>query len=118
MSAPAGFFSVPARFNGRILCRANARGSVWAWRAPSAGQLPSPACLFVPARQRAQALRFAQSAAALGWQASIREGSCFAVWQSGPLASVAPPLGVKVRLPPGVSASSARAQLRAQLGLS
>ncbi|MEA3644058.1 MAG: hypothetical protein VBE63_29665, partial [Lamprobacter sp.] len=75
MSPTAGFFSVPARFNGRILCRTNARGSVWAWRAPAAGQLPSPACLFIPAQQRAQAQRLAQSAASLGWHAAVRNGS-------------------------------------------
>lgn len=115
VAIPPGFFSVKARFNGQILCRANARGSVWAWRAPSAGHLASPACLFIPARQRSQAHRLAQSAAALGWHAAIRAGSSCAVWQSGPLASAAPALAVKVRLPPGVSASSARALLRNQL---
>lgn len=117
MSAPAGFFSVPARFNGRVLCRTNAHGSIWAWRAPSASHRPSPACLFLPAHNQAQAQRWARAAAACGWPAVIRPGSGFAVWQNGPLASCTPPLGVKVRLPPGISASSARALLRSQLGL-
>ena len=112
MPATARFFSVPARFNGRVLCRLNARGSVWAWRAPSAGHRPSPACLFLPARSHAQAHQWARAAAACGWPAVVRPGSAFAVWQHGPLANSPPNLAVKIRLPLGLSASTARTQLR------
>lgn len=109
----SGFFSVSARFNGRVVCRANARGSVWAWRAPSGGQRPSPACLFLPAARVSQARAFAACAAALGWRAEVRPGSGCACWASGPLAASAPRWAVKLWLPAGVRARAARAQLRA-----
>jgi hypothetical protein len=109
----SGFFSVPARFSGRVVCRVSARGSVWAWRAPSAGQRPSPVCLFLPARFVGSARAFARCAALLGWRAQVRPGSACAVWAAGPLASSAPPWAVKVWLPAGLSAGAARAQLRA-----
>lgn len=109
----SGFFSVSARFNGRVVCRANARGSVWAWRAPSAGQRPSPACLFLPAVRVSHAQAFAACAAALGWRAEVRPGSGCACWASGPLSASAPRWAVKLWLPAGVRAGAARAQLRA-----
>ena len=109
----SGFFSVPARFNGRVVCRASSAGSVWAWRVPSAGQLPSPACLFLPASRQPKAQAFALCAASLGWRVQVRRGSGCACWASGPLARSAPPWAVKVWLPAGLSAGAARAQLRA-----
>lgn len=107
------FFSVPARFSGRVVCRVCARGAVWAWRAPSAGHRPSPACLFLPARQPSQARAFALCARSLGWSVQVKPGRACAVWRSGPLASAVPPWAVKVRLPAGLPAGAARAQLRA-----
>jgi len=109
----SGFFSVPARFNGRVVCRAGSSGSVWAWRAPSAGQLPSPACLFLPAARQPKARAFALCAASLGWRVQVRPGSGCACWAAGPLAGSAPAWAVKVWLPAGLSAAAARAQLRA-----
>lgn len=70
--APARFFAVPARYNGRVICRVSARGSVWAWRASAVGQRPSPACLFLPASSPARAKAFAVCAGSLGWQAVVR----------------------------------------------
>lgn len=105
----SSFFSVPARFSGRVVCRAHSKGSVWAWRAPRAGQRPAPACLFFPASSPEVARRLARCAASLGWSAVVRPGSACAVWASGP----APAWAVKVRLPLGVSAAAARVQLRA-----
>ena len=113
MGPSSRFFSVPARFSGRVVCRANARGSVWAWRAPSAGQRPSPACLFIPARGQGPAQAFAICAASLGWRVLVRRGAGCACWAAGPLASRCPPWAVKVWLPAGLSAGAARAQLRA-----
>jgi hypothetical protein len=107
------FFSVPARFSGRVVCRVHSRGSVWAWRAPRSGDRPSPACLFLPACHQGRAQAFAVCAGHLGWPAEVKPGSACAVWRSGPLASSAPAWACKVRLPSGLSASVARAQLRA-----
>ncbi len=112
LMAVSAFFSVPARFSGRVVCRLSLSGSVWAWRAPSAGQRPSPACLFVPFSSQAPAVQLARAAASLGWSAAVRPGAGCACWASGPLVAVAPPFAVKVRLPSGVSAAQARASLR------
>jgi hypothetical protein len=112
-AASPRFFSVPARHSGRVVARVSARGAVWAWRAPSKGQRPSPACLFLPARHHGTARAFAICAGHLGWRAEVKPGSSCAVWRSGPLASSAPAWACKVRLPSGLSAGAARAQLRA-----
>lgn len=110
---PSRFFSVPARFNGRVVCRVCASGAVWSWRAPRAGQHPSPRCLFLPAGFQGTARAFASCAASLGWQAEVKRGKACAVWQSGPLAGSVPAWACKVWLPAGLSASAARVQLRA-----
>ena len=107
------FFAVAARFNGSVVCRASSAGVVWARRAPRSGQRPSPACLFIPFGSQVAALRLAKAASALGWSVWVRPGSGCACWASGPLAGSAPAFAVKVRLPPGVSAASGRAALRA-----
>ena len=112
-SVSSSFFSVPARSSGRVVARVSARGAVWAWRAPRKGERPSPACLFLPARIKGAALSFAACARFVGWSAAVKPGVACAVWQSGPLAAAAPAWVCKVRLPAGVSASQARAQLRA-----
>jgi hypothetical protein len=111
--ASVGFFSVQARFSGRVVCRVSSRGSVWAWRAPSKGQRPSPACLFLPARFEGTARAFAVCAGHLGWSAEVKPGSACAVWRSGPLASSTPAWACKVWLPSGLPCAVARAQLRA-----
>lgn len=112
-SIASRFFSVPARFGGRVIARVSARGAVWAWRAPRGGERPSPACLFLPARHVASAQTFAVCARHLGWVAEVKPGSACAVWATGPLASSAPAWACKVRLPADLSASAARAELRA-----
>ena len=114
--AVSGFFSVAARFSGRVVCRVGARGVVWAWRAPRAGERPSPACLFIGARTRSRASAYCAVARSLGWVAELRAGTGCAVWSSGPLAAGAPPFACKVRLPSGVSACAARSALRAAWG--
>lgn len=109
----ASFCSVPARFSGRVVCRAHSRGSVWALRMPRAGERVPPACLFLPASRLQLAQAFAALARGLGWRAEVRPGSVCAVWRAGPLAAVCPAFAVKIWLPAGVSAAQARAQLRA-----
>lgn len=110
---PSRFFSVPARFDGRVVCRMCLKGSVWAWRAPRADQRPSPACLFIPAGSEGFARLYRLCATSIGWRAEIRPGKACAVYQSGPLAARVPPYAVKVWLPVGLSSSAARDQLRA-----
>jgi hypothetical protein len=110
---PRGFFSVQARHAGRVIARVGASGSVWAWRAVRKGDRPSPACLFVPCRNRAHAVAVAACAKVRGFRVETKPGNACAVYRTGPLSSAPPPLAVKVRLPLGASASVARAQLRA-----
>lgn len=110
---PRGFFAVQARHAGRVIARVSANGSVWAWRAVRKGDRPSPACLFVPARNPAHAAAVAACAKAQGWQTQTKPGKACAVYRTGPLSSAPPPLAVKVRLPAGISSVVARAQLRA-----
>ena len=115
MSASASrFFSVPARFNGRIVARLHTPSrSIWAWRAPRAGQLPSAPCLFVPLKSQHTAARLANAAASLGMRAWVKPGRRCAVWQFLPLSPVQPAWACKVELPAGVSAAAARARLAA-----
>lgn len=110
---PSGFFSVPARHAGRVVARLHASGSVWAWRAVRKGDRPSPACLFVPARDPLMASLVEACAKAQGWQALTKPGDACAVFREGPLAASAPPLAVKIHLPGGLSSSIARSRLRA-----
>ena len=107
------FFSVPARFSGRVVARVHSRGSVWAWRAPRKGERPSPACLFFRASSKGLALQLAACARFVGWVSEVRPGAACAVWAAGPLAGAAPAWACKIRLPAGVSAAAARAELRA-----
>ena len=110
----ARFFMVPARFNGRIVARLHTPSqSIWAWRAPKAGQLPSAPCIFVPLKSQHTAARLAHAAAALGWRAWVKPGSKCAVYQAIPLSAQVPPWACKVELPAGVSAAAARARLGA-----
>lgn len=115
MSPSSSFFSVPARHSGRVVARQHRAGSVWAWRAPSAGHRPSPACLFLPARTQERARLFCQLAAQCGFSASVRRGGACAIWApTSPLHAVRPAWAVKVVLPAGITATQARAKLRAQ----
>ena len=107
------FFSVPALGIGKVVCRVGFKGSVWAWRVPSAGQHPSPACLFLPFARSSSARAVALVAGALGWSAVLKSGRSCACWASGPLANRAPVWALKISLPQGTSAKSARQQLRA-----
>ena len=110
----ARFFTVPARFNGRIVARLHTPSrSIWAWRAPRAGQLPSAPCLFVPLKSQHTAARLASAAAALGWRAWVKPGRKCAVYQALPLSQSMPPWACKVELPAGVTAAAARARLAA-----
>ena len=113
VTAPRGFFSVPARHAGRVVARVSSSGLVWAWRAVRKGDRPSPRCLFVPSRNASHAAAVAACVKAQGWQAQTKPGSACAVYRTGPLSFAPPPFAVKVRLPAGVSSSVARAQLRA-----
>jgi hypothetical protein len=113
VSTRRGFFSVPARHAGHVVARVSASGSVWAWRAARKGERPSAACLFIPCRNPAHALAVAAVARSLRFRTDTRPGGACAVFRYGPLASSAPPLAVKVWLPPGVPVRSVRAELRA-----
>ncbi len=108
----SGYFSVPARFRGRVIARVNRQlGTIWATRTPAKGELPAAPCLFIPCTHRHGAARLAQAAGLLGWRAWVKPSAACAVYQSGPLAEQAPPFVTKVELPFGVKASAARSLL-------
>ena len=108
----SGYFSVPARFHGRVIARVNRQlGTVWATRTPAKGGRPAAPCLFIPCTQRQSAARLAQAAGLLGWRAWVKAGTACAVYQAGPLAALAPPRVAKVELPLGLTASAARSLL-------
>lgn len=113
------FFSVPARFSGRCVARVHsATRSVWVWRAPRAGQHPSPACLFWPLSDMPSASGLACAAGAMGLRALVKPASSCAVFSSGPLVGFASGPVVKIELPPRLSASVVRRALVARwLGL-
>ena len=122
MAAPSvssGFFSVPARFGGHVIARVHApTHSVWAWRAPRAGERVSPACLFWPVSHAHAASALARAAVSLGMSAVVKPASSCAVFATGPMAGWHSGPVVKVRLPGKTKAASARrALLRAWLGL-
>ncbi len=95
------FFSVPARFSGRCVARIHSpTHSVWVWRAPSAGQRPSPACLFWPVGDMPSAAGLARAAGALGLPALVKPASSCAVFSSGPMAGWVVGPVVKIELPP------------------
>jgi hypothetical protein len=99
------FFSVPARIKGRVVCRLARSGIVWAWRAPRAGQQPSPAALFIPCPSFTSAAAVAKAAGYLGWSPVIKAGTSCACYQAGPLAADPPPYVVKVILPANIRAA-------------
>ena len=96
----SGFVSVVSGRGAGVMARAHSCGWVWACRAlpAGAGWHRAPACLF------------AQAAARAGWRVWLRSGvSGSAVWAACGL--VVPAYVVKVALPVGVSAGSARSKL-------
>lgn len=107
----SGFQGTAARFAGRVFFRRARCGVVWARRAVRAGDLPAPACLFVPCASVGVGLQVKAAARFLGWACTVKVGSDCAVWASGPLATDCPEFAAKVRLPAGVTASQARAEL-------
>lgn len=113
VSAPRGFFSVPARHAGRVVARVSSSGLVWAWRAVRKGDRPSPACLFVPCTNPAHAAAVASCAKVHGFRVETKPGNACAVYRTGPLAEAPPLLAVKIRLPSGVSCAVASSRLRA-----
>ena len=111
MSHLSRFFSVPARIKGRVVCRLARSGIVWAWRAPTAGQAPSPAALFIPCPSFVSAAAVAKAAGYLGWGCTVKAGTSCAVFQAGPLAADPPAYAVKVVLPGNVQARTAAARV-------
>jgi hypothetical protein len=107
MSHLSRFFSVPARIRGRVVCRLAQSGIVWAWRAPTADQAPSPAALFIPCPSFTSAAAVAKAAGYLGWACTVKAGTSCACYQSGPLSSNPPAYAVKVVLPGNVQARTA-----------
>jgi len=111
----ATFGSAPARHRGRVIFRQHRAGSVWAWRAPSAGHRPNAPALFLPARTQERAYMYQRAALAAGFASDVKPGSACAIWRPGsPLHLQCPPWACKVHLPRGMRAAQARALLRAQ----
>ncbi len=119
-SISSRFFSVPARFSGRCVARVHsATRSVWVWRAPRAGQLASPACLFWPVADMAAASGLAHAAASLGSRVWVKPAASCAVFAFGPLVGFAVGPVVKIELPPHRPVALVRRALVARwLGLS
>lgn len=109
----SGFFSVPARFGGSVVCRVSLSGIVWARRAKRDGERTPPSCLFLPMPSREQAARVARASAGAGLKASVKPGAACACYQSGPLVSKTPPFVAKVQVAPGQRAPDALAALLA-----
>ena len=96
-----GFVSGGRSFGAGVVLRVSRSGWVWACRARSPLLNPAPACLFVPFASRSAACAWARAVAvSLGWRAWVRPARrCSSVFE------------VKLALPGGLSARSARAQL-------
>lgn len=107
--ANSSFVSLPARFVGRVVVRASASGWFWVKRLPRAGQLPSPACLFLPLAQQNSAARVAKAAAVAGFQSSVKPASAAAI---APLLSSSARFVVKVQLPAGATAAVGKRAIR------
>lgn len=108
----SGFVSVPSSRGAGVVARVLVGGWVWARRAlPSgSGWSPAPACVFVPFGSAASAHAFASAVAGFGWRSWVRSGSAGSpVFAACGLS--APGWCVKVALPSGWSARSARAVL-------
>lgn len=108
-----GFFSVPARRSGRVVCRVSSYASVWAWRAPRKGDRPSPACLFFPSCTLHTASGMQEAARFLGWPATLKKGRDCACFADGPMSTLADAWVCKVQLPAGIRTADAHEQLRA-----
>ena len=102
----SGFVSGGCAFGAGVVLRVSGSGWVWACRARSSVLNPAPACLFVPFASRSAACAWAQAvAASLGWRAWVRPARrCVSAFE------------VKLALPAGLSAQSARAALPPVVG--
>ena len=108
-SLSSRFFSFPARFAGRCVARVHrATHSVWVWRAPRAGDRPSPACIFFPCRDQYSASALAQLARVRGLRATVKAADACAVFCAGPLAGRAHGPVCKVEIPPHLAAADVR----------
>ena len=97
----AGFVSGGRAWGGSVVSRVGANGLVWSVRVPSSGRGRVPASLCVPFGSMASASSWARLVAGrLGWRVVARRAK----------RSVGP-FEVKVTLPLGLSASSARLAL-------
>ncbi len=97
----AGFMGGGRSFGAGVVLRVSRSGWVWACRARSPVLNPAPACLFVPFASRSAACAWARAVAvSLGWRALVRPARrCVSAFE------------VKLALPVGLSARSARAAL-------
>ena len=96
-----GFQSGGRAFGGAVVVRVSKSGWVWAFRAArsASGSFPSPACVYVPFCNYYLARSWCRELAACGWRAWVRRSR-----------RCASPFEVKIALPPGLSASAARAR--------
>ena len=110
--ARRGFVAVQGHRGAPIIARA-ARAYVWAKRVLPGGPgwHPAPACLFYPCPSMSSAALFAdQIAQGLGWSVWVQRGDGgSSVWLA--VTGQLVPGVVKVRLPPGLSAKQAHAQV-------
>lgn len=110
--ARRGFMAIKGQRNAPIIARA-ARSYVWAKRVLPGGPgwHPAPACLFYPCPHMQCAALFAERIAkGLGWSVWVQRGDGgSSVWLAATGQLV--PAVVKVRLPGGLSAKAAHAQL-------
>ncbi len=104
------FVSGGSSFGARVSVSFSRSGWAWALRAHRVGLRPAPACVYVPCSSFAAASSVALALSAAGWRCWFRVGESFSPWRSG--AVPAPAFAVKVALPSGVSARSARASIR------
>ena len=97
----SGFVSGGRSWGGGVVLRVSRSGWVWSLRAARAGGWSAPAALCVPFLSRPGSVAWAVSVArVLGWRVWVRRGRrCSAAWE------------VKLALPSGLSARSARAVL-------
>ncbi len=97
----AGFVSGGRSWGGSVVSRVGAGGVAWSVRVPCRGHGGVPASLCVPFGSMVSAAGWARSVAAgLGWRVVVRRAK-----------RSAGPFEVKVTLPLGLSASSARQAL-------
>ena len=104
------FVSGGRSFGAGVSVAFSRSGWAWALRAHRAGLRPAPACVYVPCSSFGAASSVARALSVVGWRCWVRSASSFAPWRSGVVP--APAFAVKVALPSGMSARSARAFIR------